>query len=83
MLPSCSAYVVTDCESTDGNEGSQWSATIRAEIESKSEAEKWLSEYEKENSLDFRFRKSVKVDNSGRLVFKVIFILLYLNGQGR
>lgn len=67
MMPSSASYVVTACKSFDEGE---WCATIRGTIETKNDAELWLSEYERENSVDFRFRKSVNVENSGRLVFK-------------
>ena len=77
-LPTCTPYVITRCESTFEN---NWCATIRAAIESKSDAEIWLSQYEKENSLDFRFRKSVKTENSERLVLKVISFSLHSDHQ--
>lgn len=54
-------------------ENSTWSATIRAAIDSRSQAVTSLTEFEKENFLDFRFQKSVNAENSDRLVFKVLF----------
>lgn len=62
--------MVTECTSLEDR---TWTATIRANINNRQEAETWLTEFERENSLDFRFRKSVDSENSGRLVFKVIF----------
>lgn len=71
MIPSSIPYVVTQCNMENDND-SKWTATVRVKLDTKQEAEKWLTDFEKENFLDFRVLLTKK-GNSSRLVFKRMY----------
>ncbi|KAK3911144.1 Merlin [Frankliniella fusca] len=74
-MPSLMAdYVITEAELSENpvnpEDGEYWTATLRVNIDNKSDALEWLSNYENASSCDFRVTKCKKTNNSKRLVLK-------------